>query len=65
LNLPETVYAFKKFFYDQSKEKGFFSHIDFATKSPHAESLKNNEANNIAKKVGELPACTAEGGMLS
>ncbi len=43
-----TVRAFKAYFYDNSEHKGFFSHIDFATKSPHAESLK--ATNNHAKK---------------
>jgi hypothetical protein len=51
-NLTETVLAFKKFYYDESGEKGFFSHIDFATKSPHADSLDNGNINNRAKKVG-------------
>ncbi|GLC47113.1 hypothetical protein PLESTB_000870900 [Pleodorina starrii] len=43
-----TVRAFKTYYYDESEHKGFFSHIDFATKSPFAESL--NATNNLGKK---------------
>jgi len=53
-DIKETVNAFLRYYYDDGTkpggQKGFFSHIDFATKSPFAESLNNGTADNIAKK---------------
>jgi hypothetical protein len=51
--LAATVQAFLTFYKDRTKEKGLFSHIDFATKSPHAASLGINQSKKNWNSVGD------------
>lgn len=55
-DIRTTVNSFKKFFYDEN-EKGFFSHLDYATLKTDSNALGDNKSKKNWNSIGDhLPA---------
>ncbi len=56
-DIRRTVRAFEEFFRDRSEAGGYYSHIDYATFSPHNPSLGDNQSRKNWNSIGDhIPA---------
>ena len=56
-DIRRTVQSFEDFFRDKGPAGGYFSHIDYATFSPHSPNLGNNRSRKNWNSIGDhLPA---------
>lgn len=52
-DIDSTINFFKRYFLDQTNQKGFFSHVDPVTLSPYSKSLGHNRARKNWNSIGD------------